>query len=80
MATRYRRRPIEIQAFQWNGQPRAEWPEWLEAVLLADGRLAIGGVRDKVYKGDWLVREAGTTYRLPPALFDAAYERIDTAD
>ncbi len=79
MATRYRKRPIEIRAFQRSGQPRAEWPEWLEAVLLADGRFAIGGVRDKVYKGDWLVREGATTYRLPPALFDAQYEKIDEA-
>lgn len=77
MATRYRRRPIEIQAWQWSGQPRADWPAWVEAVLLADGRLAISGVRDKVYKGDWLVREGGTTYRLPPAVFDAQYEAID---
>lgn len=79
MTTRYRKRPVEIQAFQWNGQKRAEWPDWLEAVLLADGRLAIVGVRDKVYKGDWLVREGTTTYRLPPALFDAQYEKIDEA-
>jgi hypothetical protein len=77
METRYRRRPIEIQAWQWNGQPRPDWPDWLEAVLLADGRLAIGGIRDKVYRGDWLVREGGITYRLPPALFDAQYERFD---
>ncbi len=77
MATRYRRRPIEIQAWQWNGQPRSEWPQWLEAVLLADGGLAIGGIRDKIYKGDWLVRESGTTYRLPPAVFDAQYEPVD---
>ena len=78
MGTRYRRRPIEILAWQWLGQPRAEWPEWVEAVVLADGRLTLGGVRDKVYQGDWLVREGGTTYRLPPALFDAQYE--STAD
>ena len=76
MATRYRRRPIEIQAFQWNGQPRAEWPVWLEAALLADGRLAIVGILDKVYKGDWLIREGGTTYRLPPGVFDAQYEPV----
>lgn len=79
MATRYRRRAIEIQAWQWTGQPRAEWPVWVDAVVLADGGLAIGGIRDKVHKGDWLVREGGTTYRLPPSIFDAQYERFDEA-
>ena len=77
MATRYRRRPTEIQAWQWNGQPRAEWPAWVEAALLANGGLAIVGFRDKVYKGDWLVREGGRTYRLPPSVFDAQYAKVD---
>lgn len=78
MATRYRRRPTEIDAWQWLGQPRAAWPTWVDrAVLLADGTLAVSGIRDAIYRGDWLVREGGTMYRLPPAVFDQCYEALE---
>lgn len=81
MAIRYRRRPLEIQAWQWLGQPRNEWPGWVErAVLLADGRLAVSGIRDAIYQGDWLVREGVGVYRLPPAVFDASYETYDDGE
>ncbi len=75
MSIRYRKRPTEVQAWQWLSQPRDQWPAWVErAVLLADGTLAVSGIRDAIHRGDWLVREGGTIYRLPPAVFDASYE------
>lgn len=80
MATRYRRRPTEIEAWQWAGQPRSVWPAWIErAAMLADGTLAVSGIRDAVHRGDWLVREGCAVYRLPPAVFEAAYEKVDDA-
>jgi hypothetical protein len=78
MTRRYRRIPREVDAFCWQGQPRAQWPEWLlRAVLLADGTLAVGGVRDAVRRGEWLVRENQGILRMTQASFEAAYEPFE---
>jgi hypothetical protein len=78
MTRRYRRIPREVDAFCWEGQPRAQWPQWLErAVLLADGTLAVGGVRDAVRRGEWLVLENRYILRLSQAAFESAYEAFE---
>jgi len=78
MTQRYRKIPHEVEAFHWQGQPRAEWPEWLvRAVLLADGTLAVGGIRDAVRQGDWLVYENQYIFRMGHAAFEAAYEPFE---
>ena len=79
MTRRYRKIPHEVEAFCWQGQPRSEWPEWLvRAVLLADGTLAVGGVRDAVRRGEWLVLENRHILRLSKAAFAIAYEPFES--
>ena len=79
MTRRYRRIAREVGAFRWDGQPRAEWPQWLaRAVLLADGTLAVGGVRDAVRRGEWLVCEDRHILRMNQAAFEAAYEPFES--
>ena len=78
MTRRYRKIPVEVDAFCWEGQPRADWPKWLErAVLLADGTLAVGGVRDAVRRGEWLVCEGRQILRMSRAAFESAYEPFE---
>jgi hypothetical protein len=77
MTTRYRKRPIEVEAWQWLGQPRTEWPAWMDrGALLADGSIIVSGIRDSVRRGEWLVLEMGHLMRVPPALFEATYEKM----
>lgn len=79
MTGRYRKKPVEVDAFCWRGQPRAEWPQWLDrgGVLLADGTLAVGGVRDAVRRGEWLVCEGKYILRMSQAAFEEAYEPFE---
>jgi hypothetical protein len=79
MTRHYRRRPVEVGAFCWEGQPRSEWPKWLDrGVLLADGTLAVGGVRDAVRRGEWLVCEGRNILRMSQAAFEEAYEAFES--
>ena len=79
MTRRYRRIPREVDAFHWEGQPRSDWPRWLvRAVLLADGTLAVGGVRDAVRRGEWLVLEDQNILRMTQAAFETAYESFES--
>ena len=50
----------------------------MRAVLLADGTLAVGGIRDAVRRGEWLVCENQYILRMGKAAFEAAYEPFES--
>lgn len=54
-----RLRPAELDAWQWLGQPRAEWPEWVpKDAHLWDDCLAFKSAhvrRDTAHRTDWLL-------------------------
>ena len=40
-------------------------------------RRAVQAMLRRLVEANWLVREGGTTYRLPPAVFNAQYESVE---
>lgn len=88
---RYRARPIEIDAFCWQGGDpveQADAPVWaLEA--LDDGRLKLSGGflfvmtlegRMRAESGHWIVRGTeGELYPVRPTVFGRKYEPVDPA-
>lgn len=86
----FRKRPIEVQAFQWVGQDRNDWPEWaaevdhLEdicAVLIGCAAVGLkvwtteGAIRAS--HGDWIIQGVrGELYPCKPDVFAETYDAI----
>lgn len=85
---KFRKRPIVVEAWQWQGQPRKLWPAWLsdyrhdgEAVEeIDDWRLEIPtleGTMVAEYE-DWLIRGIlGEIYPCNRGIFEMTYERVE---
>lgn len=77
---RFRKKPVEIDAFQWNGQQPNEWPEWATALVLQDGRdLFIDTLegRMRANLGDWIIRGVnGEQYPCKPDIFAKTYDAV----
>lgn len=84
--TRYRKRPIEIEAWQFTGQDRYAWPDWLKCHPKAIFRCDDHGNTDAIEiptlegtmtasRGDWVIRGVvGEVYPCKPDIFAATYE------
>lgn len=71
--TKYLSHPVEVFAFQWKGEPRAQWPQWAqdytgvgEMGAQALSLLPMGTVlviakytSNQMNKGDWVVSATG---------------------
>lgn len=72
--TTHRRKPTEVQAYQYRRQPRTEWPQWLQDYQIATlnmGMQPVGagpgvmlvpsksGVTTNVTDGEWVVLDTG---------------------
>lgn len=87
MGYKYRKKSVEVEAFQWRAnQPESEVPEWV-AEGLRDGRLCrysdlmiiatVGGDM-VVTPGHWIIRESyGLFHSCDPRNFKSLYEPID---
>jgi hypothetical protein len=91
MTDLYRKRPLAIRAFQWNQQPREEWPEWARApdVRIGEWTSAPGvdipphlavhtleGVM-RANPGDWIVQGIEREiYPCKDSIFAATYEAV----
>ncbi len=88
--TRFRKRPITIEAIQWRGDNLLEIQQWgAPATRLAASTdaLIIGTLEDGPNNeaihvatvGDWIIRGvAGEYYPCKPDIFEASYEQVDT--
>ena len=87
---RYRKKPVEIDAWQWNGQSVSEWPIWLrvyhektEPRLVFDG-MPGGALLIHTLEGvmraeplDWIIRGVkGEIYPCKPDIFAATYDPV----
>jgi hypothetical protein len=80
--TRYRKRPVEVEAIQWTGKNTDEVAAFLGADLLGQERSMDGPliVRTQngpvtVTRGEWLIRGVqGEHYPCRPDVFEATYE------
>jgi hypothetical protein len=88
---KYRKKPVEIEAFEWTGGPdQTEDPQWIVdamklgenevgGVWIADGNLHImtleGTMRADV--GDFIIKGiAGEMYPCKPEIFHASYNEV----
>lgn len=88
--TRFRKRPVEIEAVQWTGDNFAEISEFTEGYFrnttYGDGRPARTEVRDYLHgswialdAGDWIVRgPRGECYPVRADVFTETYEPVDS--
>lgn len=87
---RYRKKPIVVDAWQWNGENPAKWPPYLRDVpvsQIVDGhkviQLRIATLEGDLCasRGDWIIRGVeGEVYPCKPNIFEATYELAnDTA-
>jgi hypothetical protein len=83
---RYRKKPVVIDAHQWNGDDAA-LDAWLDALGVEDGS-GLYGKNDSVCiethegtmtasPGDWIIRGVqGEFYPCKPDIFEATYEAV----
>lgn len=86
---KYRKKPVVIEAWQWNGQDQREWPNWIED-WERDGRYVTWNSASEemtiptlegdhtATKGDWIIRGIkGELYPCKPDIFEATYEPVE---
>lgn len=88
----YRKKPVQIEAFQWTGGPdQVEDPTWIvEAIRKGDITFqrservnatvmricTLEGVMEAI-PGDWIIRGVkGEIYPCKPDIFEATYEAV----
>lgn len=80
MTTRYRKKPVVIEAEQWLGQITQFIGAIEASVRLADGVLLINTLEGTMAAapGDWIIKGVqGEYYPCKPDVFDATYEAVD---
>jgi hypothetical protein len=85
---KFRKKPVVIEAWQFTGQGRWEWPEWLKghptAALLIHEKYATPWIsidtlegRMRADVGDWIIQGVkGEVYPCKPDIFAATYEEV----
>ena len=84
MTRRFRKKPVVIEAAQWNGKNLSELSEWSgrEWDVVPDGEvnlLAVLTLEGVMFArpGDWIIRGvAGEFYPCKPAIFAETYEAV----
>lgn len=87
MTAKYRKKPVEIEAIQWNGQNRIEIAKFIKNNDLDDRDILLYP-GDKIFIntlegtmcaniGDWIIRGIkGEFYPCKPDIFEATYELV----
>lgn len=78
---RFRKKPVEVDAWQWNGRATSgERPEWLNGSKVSadyfEGvlRNTLEGIMT-ASAGDWIIRGTeGELYPCKPGIFESIYE------
>ena len=86
---KFRKKPVVIEAVQWNGPETAAsvltLTDFLASVCLFEGRQVVqidtleGTMRAEL--GDWIIKGVkGECYPVKPDIFEATYERVIDAE
>jgi hypothetical protein len=80
---KYRKKPVVIEAWRWNGKVTdGPMPDWLVSVALSTGdlcRLILPTLEGDLTAspGDWIIRGIkGEVYPCKPDIFEATYEAL----
>lgn len=82
MTKRFRKKPVEISAWRWDGDPNAR-PDWLYAVsnhYSPSNTLRIRTLEGTMEAalGDWIIQGVkGEVYPCKPDIFDATYDLVE---
>jgi hypothetical protein len=77
---RFRKKPVEVEAWQWQAQPVIERPEWVRAAgcyLTFDGMLVVPTLEGDhlASPGDWIIQGVkGEVYPCKPDIFAMTYD------
>ncbi|ABA04817.1 putative phage protein [Nitrobacter winogradskyi Nb-255] len=88
---KYRKKPVEIEAFQWLGRSsEVGAPEWFRSALKhvgTPGSVWIDGDSAQIFtlegmmaarRDDWIIRGVeGEIYPCKPDIFEATYDEVD---
>ena len=85
---KFRKKPVVIEAWHFNGEDGLAWPRWLHEYRDLEGACAywLGGKlyiptlegRMKATSGDWIIKGVqGEVYPCKPDIFEATYERVE---
>lgn len=89
MITKFRKKPVVIQAWQSfdnAGEETTVWPDWIMAAIVSgviyaeDGRTKIKTLEGDhiVSDGDWIIQGVkGELYPCKPDIFEMTYEAAD---
>lgn len=82
MISLYRKKPIEVKAWQWMGQPLQERPDWIKdsncylgfadvfLVPTLEGNMMAN-------RGDWIIQGVrGEIYPCKPDIFEMTYDKV----
>lgn len=88
----YRLRPQSpVEAFQWNGEPIEQMPDWIQELEVTTN-YGVTGVRqsnigtlllptrssaEHVYRGDFFIKDGDSIRSMPRTQFEAVYEPAD---
>lgn len=82
---KYRKKPVVIEAWQFNGEDGLRWPQWLHDYQSVSGRVCywlsgklfiptLEGLME-ASPGDWIIRGVlGEIYPCKPDIFEMTYE------
>lgn len=81
----YRKKPVDVEAFRWEGQDRSQSPPWM-CIALDEGQVSINGLAlivytaqgpNRVNRGDWVIRAAdGRMWGTDDVYFHDNYESV----
>jgi hypothetical protein len=72
---KYKHRPIEIEAIQFNGENKDEILKFTDGKTLTESR-HLGGRACIIGKYDWIVKENEKFYLCTPEMFEKMFEVI----
>jgi len=85
----YRKKPVVIEAWQWNGERPSGWPPYLAGSSVAEIRdgnkvveLRIATLEGDMIasRGDWIIKGIkGEVYPCKPDIFAATYDEVEPA-
>lgn len=83
MTGKFRKKPVEIEAFQWNGESPHHWPAWARnnlSIRYEISNLQIDTLEGahRANKGDWIIKGVkGELYPCKSDIFEMTYEPVE---
>lgn len=84
---KFRKKPVVIEAWQYDGKDGLTWPQWLHDYRSEDlvayvlgGKIWIPTLEGMMCgePGDWIIKGIkGEVYPCKPDIFEATYERVE---